>query len=213
MLWVLKAKSSALFVRYSALQSDHVCQVGVRCNVKRKLPTVWCSVVKHAEQMLLNLIRPINITGKPDDFWHRPTMVHCASWLLALGAIVVVFSTSNALFWRRRRRRCSAVSCRVSSWSSWSSCSRTCGSGVKTRTRTKTRSASCGGTCPYDFTDTKRCNSNCCPVNCVYSWGSWSSCSGCGMSTHSRSSTIYRYSRCNGNSCPSRQTRSCNTYV
>ena len=102
-------------------------------------------------------------------------MVHCASWLLVLGAIVVVFSTSNAWFWRRRRRSCSAVSCRVSSWSSWSYCSRTCGSGVKTRTRTKTRSASCGGTCPYDFTDTKRCNSNCCPVNCVYSWGSWSS--------------------------------------
>ena len=105
--------------------------------------------------MLLNFIRPINLTGKPDDFWHRPTMAHYASWLLALGAIVVVFSTSNAWLWRRRRRSCSAVNCRVSRLSSWSSCSRTCGSGVKTRTRTKTRSASCGGSYPYDFTDTK----------------------------------------------------------
>ena len=149
-------------------------------------------------------------------------MVHCPSWLLSLGAIVIVFSSSNACSGGSSSGGggdsgggggCSAVDCTVSSWSSWSSCSRTCGSGVKTRTRTKTRSASCGGTCPYDFTDTKRCNSNCCPVNCVYSWGSWGSCSGCGMSTHSRSPTIYRYSRCNGNSCPSRQTRSCNTYV
>ena len=137
-------------------------------------------------------------------------MVHCTSWLLSLGAIVVFFSSSNAC--GGGGGGCDAVNCRVSSWSYWSSCSRTCGSGVKTRTRTKTTYASCGGSCYYyHFKETKTCNSNCCPVNCLYSWGSWSPCSGCGMSSHSRSPTIHRYSRCNGNSCPSKQTRSCNT--
>ena len=150
-------------------------------------------------------------------------MVHCPSWLLSLGAIVIVFSSSNACGGGGGGSSsggggdsgggggCSAVDCRVSSWSYWGTCSRTCGSGVKTRTRTKTAYESCGGSCYYHFTDKKTCNSNCCPVNCVYSWGSWSSCSGCGMSSHSRSPTIHRYSRCNGNSCPSKQTRSCNT--
>ena len=148
-------------------------------------------------------------------------MVHCPSWLLSLGAIVIVFSSSNACSGGSSSGGggdsgggggCSAVDCTVSSWSSWSSCSRTCGSGVKTRTRTKTTDESCGGSCHYHyFQETKTCNSNCCPVDCLYSWGSWSSCLGCGMSSHSRSPTIYRYSRCNGNSCPSKQTRSCNT--
>ena len=149
-------------------------------------------------------------------------MIYYRSWLLSLGAIVIVFSTSNACLPSGGSGGgdsgggggdvCSAVDCTVSSWSSWSSCSRTCGSGVKTRTRTKTSYASCGGSCHYhSFQETKTCNSNCCPVDCLYSWGSWSSCLGCGMSSHSRSPTIHRYSRCKGNSCPSKQTRSCNT--
>ena len=152
-------------------------------------------------------------------------MVHCPSWLLSLGAIVIVFSSSNACGGGGGGGGgdsgggggdiCSEEEdhdCTVSSWSSWSSCSRTCGSGVKTRTRTKTTYESCGGSCYYyHFKERTTCNSNCCPVNCLYSWGSWSSCSGCGMSSHSRSPTIHRYSRCNGKSCPSKQTRSCNT--
>ena len=32
----LKVKRSALFARYSAFPNDHVCQVGVRCNIIRK---------------------------------------------------------------------------------------------------------------------------------------------------------------------------------
>ena len=151
-------------------------------------------------------------------------MVHCPSWLLSLGAIVIVFSSSNACgggggggggdSGGRGGDVCSEEDdhdCTVSSWSSWSSCSRTCGSGVKTRTRTITTYESCSGYCHYHFKETKKCISNCCPVDCLYSWGSWSSCLGCGMSSHSRPPTIHRYSRCNGNSCPSKQTRSCNT--
>ena len=148
-------------------------------------------------------------------------MIYYPSWLLSLGAIVIVFSSSNACPPSGSHSssdteggggdECSASDCTVSTWSSWSSCSRTCGSGVKTRTRTRTSYESCGGSCYYHFKETTTCNSHCCAVNCLYSWGSWSSCSGCGMSSHSRSPTIHRYSRCNGNSCPSKQTRSCNT--
>ena len=135
-----------------------------------------------------------------------------AALILALGVIAAVLTPLNA--WRRRRRRrCPVTHCRVSSWTSWSSCTRSCGGGSATRTRRKTSSQSCGGGCPYHFTETKLCNTNCCPVNCVYTWSSWSNCAGCGTSTQSRSPNIKRQSSCNGRACPAKQTRSCNTGV
>ena len=137
-------------------------------------------------------------------------MVRCAALLLALGTIVLVFTPSNA-WWRRRRRSCSAVHCRVGSWSAWSTCSRTCASGLTTRTRRKTVTESCGGGCAYHLKETKSCNTNCCPVDCVYTWSSWSQCLGCGISSHSRTPSITRHSSCNGKTCPTKQTKSCNT--
>ena len=136
-------------------------------------------------------------------------MVHCVRLFLAFS---VLFSLSSA-WWSRRRRSCSAVNCRVSSWTSWSTCTRTCGSGLTTRTRRKTVTESCGGGCAYHLKETKTCNSNCCPVNCLYSWSSWGPCLGCGISSHSRSPIITRYSSCNGRSCPNKETKSCNTNV
>jgi hypothetical protein len=51
----------------------------------------------------------------------------------------------------------------VSSWSSWGTCSHSCGTtGEQTRTRTKTRAESCGGSCTYHLSDSKSCNTNKC---------------------------------------------------
>ncbi len=81
-------------------------------------------------------------------------------------AYIIIVSLLQAQFgafgWRRRRRRrvpvCSRTNCLVSSWSSWSACSHKCGTtGVQTRTRSKTRSESCGGTCPYQLTGCRSC--------------------------------------------------------
>ena len=141
-------------------------------------------------------------------------MVRCAAVILALATVFVVLTPSSAWGRRRRRRRyCYPVHCSVSRWSGWSPCSRSCGGGLTTRTRWKTRTESCGGGCAYHLRETRRCNTNCCPVNCVYSWSSWSKCSGCGMSSHSRTPVIRRSSSCGGRACPVKQTKTCNTGV
>lgn len=144
---------------------------------------------------------------------HFLGMIRFASVTLAL-LVVATFLTSSDAWWRRRRRRsCSAVHCQVGSWSSWSSCSRLCGGGTMSRTRSKTVNEYCGGGCAYHLRETRACNTNCCPVDCLFSWSAWSSCNGCGMSSHSRTPIISRHSSCNGRACPGRQTRSCNTNV
>ena len=84
----------------------------------------------------------------------------------ALIFIVILFlqlQFSESWRRRRRRRRCQAVSCQVSSWSPWSGCSHACGTtGVQTRARSKTRTESCGGTCPYHLSESRPCNRNAC---------------------------------------------------
>ena len=139
-------------------------------------------------------------------------MTQFASLILALTTIVVVLTPSNA-WWSRRRRSCSPVHCQVSYWGSWSSCTRSCGGGIKTRTRRKTVTESCGGRCAYHLKETTTCNTHCCPVDCVYTWSAWSRCTGCGTSTQSRTPSIRRHSSCNGRACPGTETRSCNTGV
>ncbi|KXJ22728.1 Spondin-1 [Exaiptasia diaphana] len=149
---------------------------------------------------------------------HNLAAVTLASMKLAilLPALLVFnlfLQTQSWFFVKRRRRSCSPSNCRVSSWGSWSSCSKSCGGGTQGRVRYKTVGASCGGSCNYNFQETRTCNVNCCPVNCVYSWGSWSSCSGCGKSTQSRSPNIKVRPSCGGRSCPGKQSRSCDTGV
>ena len=134
-----------------------------------------------------------------------------ASYLVA--EIILYFVSPSSAWWSRRRRSCSPVNCRVSEWQAWSACTKTCGGGVQTRKRRKTRTESCGGGCAYHLQETANCNTNCCPVNCLYSWAVWSKCNGCGTSTQSRSPVITRRTSCNGIPCPGTQTRSCNTGV
>ncbi|KAJ7389343.1 hypothetical protein OS493_032200 [Desmophyllum pertusum] len=53
--------------------------------------------------------------------------------------------------------------CQVSSWSSWGSCSRQCGtSGTQRRTRTKTVVEACGGTCHFSLDENRSCNRDKC---------------------------------------------------
>ena len=133
--------------------------------------------------------------------------------LFLLICLVFGFLLNDVSSWwdsRRRRRRCTARNCILSAWSSWGNCSLPCG-GEMIRTRNITRVQSCGGRC-FRFIERKPCNGNCCPVDCVWSWGAWGICQGnCGTGRQSRTIVVTTQSSCNGAACPSNrsQTRAC----
>lgn len=142
--------------------------------------------------------------------------------LFLFAFFIILMGPSGSSAWRRRRRRrwCYRQNCVLSSWTNSGSCSRTCGYGTILQTRSIRTYPSCGGTsCPSPYSSQRRryvnCYTRCCPVSCLYSWNSWSACTGCGISTQSRTMRITRNPSCGGTSCPStrRQTQSCNTGV
>lgn len=55
------------------------------------------------------------------------------------------------------------VDCQVSAWSEWGSCSKTCGGGTQTRTRTTTVPPANGGKACPPLTETQSCNTQACP--------------------------------------------------
>ena len=67
------------------------------------------------------------------------------------------------------------VNCKWSSWSSYSTCSKSCGSGgTQSRTRSKTQVEKYGGHCSGSTSDSKSCYVKACPgrhsffLNCIY---------------------------------------------
>jgi hypothetical protein len=100
-------------------------------------------------------------------------------------------------------------------WSSWSSCSRTCGGGTQTRNFIVRTSEAYGGICPdKGKQETQSCNTNPCPTNCEGYWTSWSACSkNCGGGNQSRTYVVTK-SEANGGTCSNRnktETRTCNS--
>ncbi|XP_060592883.1 coadhesin-like [Ruditapes philippinarum] len=71
-----------------------------------------------------------------------------------------------------------------SNWSNWESCSLTCGSGTRTRTRTCSVANSCTGIA----TESESCSNGVCPVDGIWgNWTPWSACSPtCGDSSGQR---------------------------
>jgi hypothetical protein len=69
------------------------------------------------------------------------------------------------------------VNCAVNEWTEWSTCSKTCGGGVATRSRTVHTASGYGGVgCP-PLADSAVCNAPRCPVDCLVSeWSSWGLC-------------------------------------
>ena len=123
-------------------------------------------------------------------------------------------------------RNGSVINCpinhRFSQWSSWGSCSATCGwDGIKYRFRSCTQGRHGGSRCPTSWDRQERsCNFGDCPVDCEWdSWGQWGSCSEyCGLGTKTRYRYKDVYARDGGRACAGQDTdetscfeRSCQT--
>ena len=61
-----------------------------------------------------------------------------------------------------------AVNCKWSNWRSYSSCSKTCGGGTQSRSRSKTINEANGGSCPGSSTMTRDCNTQNCPSKYLF---------------------------------------------
>ena len=117
---------------------------------------------------------------------------------------------------------CSGIPCPINcsgKWSSFSECSKTCGSGHQIRTYDVIHDAHYGGSnCSHSsgYVETQICNTLSCPIDCDGDWNEWSQCSHqCGASgTQTRDYVIKSEAQHNG-SCVlsgSSQTKSCNTH-
>ena len=103
--------------------------------------------------------------------------------------------------------------CKVSEWSSWSACTASCDTnteGKQTKTRTKTQDKYCLGIACGKLFEERTCNRVCCPVNCVYSWGAWSSCKGCGTNGQQTSLPVLsQNAKCGGTCVKTDRKRTC----
>ena len=110
------------------------------------------------------------------------------------------------------------IDCKWSEFSSWTSCSRSCGDGKMVRTRKKDIFASNGGKhCEGEDSETVTCNMGSCPVDCV--WGeydTWTTCSKtCGGGTKTRRRSVLIQMSNGGLNCEGGTTEAdiCNTDV
>jgi hypothetical protein len=96
------------------------------------------------------------------------------------------------------------VHCDTSSWTAWSPCTKTCGSGTHDRTRSVVKVAAHGGyECP-ELSEMRQCNIQNCAVDCVVSaWATWEQCSkSCNLGTQSRSRDVTTAVSDGGKACP-----------
>eukprot|EP00933_Yihiella_yeosuensis_P038337 TRINITY_DN3227_c0_g1_i2.p1 TRINITY_DN3227_c0_g1~~TRINITY_DN3227_c0_g1_i2.p1 ORF type:complete len:391 (-),score=62.04 TRINITY_DN3227_c0_g1_i2:319-1434(-) len=108
------------------------------------------------------------------------------------------------------------VDCKMSPWTDWGKCSKTCGGGMQIKTRsTEVKPLQGGKPCPKDFSAQQTCNSQQCPIDCKMSaWGKWTTCSKpCGGGTQKVKRSIEVQPQHGGVPCPSDLVKSveCNT--
>jgi len=104
--------------------------------------------------------------------------------------------------------------CLWGSWSNWTACSASCGSGKRNRSRQLKNEAIGEGSCAGKAKEDGACNAEPCPGDCILSdWSVWSPCSKtCGPGQRSRQKSPVKEPSNGGNACtPANQTQDCVT--
>merc|ERR1712054_751166 len=111
--------------------------------------------------------------------------------------------------------RC-ANHCIVTAFSAWTTCTKSCGSGVQSRSRSVTSAPRFGGyACPY-LNEKRACNKHACASHCVVSqFSAWTTCTkSCGTGSQSRSRSVTSAPRFGGYACPYlNEKRACNKHA
>lgn len=106
------------------------------------------------------------------------------------------------------------VDCAMSKWTSWTTCTKTCGTGHQKRARSTRVTAYAGGKkCPHS-SEARSCNTEKCAIDCVHQgWSSWTSCStSCNGGIRSRKKTITTKPQFGGKGCGvTSQKQTCST--
>jgi len=101
-----------------------------------------------------------------------------------------------------------ATPCTVGDWGAWGDCSATCGGGLKYQNRSITANATNGGSACPTLTQSTACNSQGCPVNCVwYPFGNFTPCTvTCGGGTQYQTRSIQTQAANGGQNCTGNDT-------
>jgi hypothetical protein len=108
-----------------------------------------------------------------------------------------------------------AIDCALSKWSIWTSCTKTCNGGVKTKTRSVVVATAFGGKACSTGKEVQKCNTFKCPINCVAStFGAWGSCSEvCGSGVQTKHRSVVRAAAHGGKVCITMsKARNCNSH-
>jgi hypothetical protein len=106
------------------------------------------------------------------------------------------------------------VNCREAEWGGWTVCTKSCGWGMHTKTRTVAQPAQHGGKACGLLVEVMPCHTSHCPVHCSVSpFSLWDDCSKtCGGVVHRRTRTVLAHAQHRGYECPSlSQEKPCNT--
>lgn len=102
------------------------------------------------------------------------------------------------------------INCIWSEWLEWSSCSKSCDGGERTRERSRLQVAQNGGAnCIGDQKEQPKCNTQACPSDCTWdSWDLWSGCSrSCGGGLSSRERRVLAQAKNGGAICVGDKTQ------
>jgi len=96
------------------------------------------------------------------------------------------------------------VNCGLLAWATFGHCSKTCGTGIKSRVRDHNNQLYGGERCHGEYTMDEPCNSFVCPVDCVWNaWGGWGTCTRtCGGGYKLRERLYSSQAQNGGQACP-----------